>query len=284
MAERRTGLGRGIGALIPAAVTAAAGLQTIPLDRIATNPRQPRSYFDDEAMGTLAESIREIGLLQPVVVRALGDERFELIAGERRCRAARMAGLVDVPAIVRDTTEPHTSLTEALIENLQREDLGPLEEAAAYRQLIDDFGLTHEEVADGVGRSRSTVSNTVRLLQLPGSVHLLLEQGRLSAGHARALLGLDDTAYATHIANRAADEGWSVRQVEDAVRIRTRFAGEQTTKPRKVRPPAILELEERLAERLGTRVDIDHAGRGGKMVIRYRSLDDLERIYRNLFG
>ncbi|CAN5351084.1 MAG: ParB/RepB/Spo0J family partition protein [Acidimicrobiia bacterium] len=284
MAERRTGLGRGIGALIPPAVSAAAGLQTIPLDRIATNPRQPRSYFDDEAMGTLAESIREIGLLQPVVVRALGDERFELIAGERRCRAARMAGLVDVPAIVRDTTEPHTSLTEALIENLQREDLGPLEEAAAYRQLIDDFGLTHEEVADGVGRSRSTVSNTVRLLQLPGSVHLLLEQGRLSAGHARALLGLDDAAYATHIASRAADEGWSVRQVEDAVRIRTRFAGEQTTKPRKVRPPAILELEERLAERLGTRVDIDHAGRGGKMVIRYRSLDDLERIYRNLFG
>ena len=283
MAERRSGLGRGLEALIPA-TSSPTGLQTIDLDRIEANPQQPRSHFDDETLETLAASIREVGLLQPVIVRALGDDRYELIAGERRCRAARMAGLLEVPAMVRDADEPRASLTEALVENLQREDLGALEEAAAFRQLIDDFGLTHDEVAEAVGRSRSAVSNTVRLLQLPAPVHRLLEQGSLTAGHARALLGLEDAAYAAHIATRAAEEGWSVRQVEDAVRLRTRPDGGQAPKPRKVRPAAIIELEARLSEHLGTPVDIEHAAKGGRLVIRYRSLDDLERIYRNLFG
>ena len=283
MAERRSGLGRGLEALIPA-TSSPTGLQTIDLDRIEANPQQPRSHFDDETLETLAASIREVGLLQPVIVRALGDDRYELIAGERRCRAARMAGLLEVPAMVRDADEPRASLTEALVENLQREDLGALEEAAAFRQLIDDFGLTHDEVAEAVGRSRSAVSNTVRLLQLPAPVHRLLEQGSLTAGHARALLGLEDAAYAAHIGTRAAEEGWSVRQVEDAVRLRTRPDGRQASKPRKVRPAAIIELEARLSEHLGTPVDIEHAAKGGRLVIRYRSLDDLERIYRDLFG
>jgi ParB family chromosome partitioning protein len=226
----------------------------------------------------------EVGIHQPIVVRRIGDgDDYELVAGERRCRAARLAGLVEVPAIVRTETGGMTSLTEALIENVQREDLTPLEEAAAYRQLIDDFGLTHEAVADGVGKSRSAVTNTLRLLQLPASVHGLLERGELSAGHARALLGLEDEAYASHIAQRAADEGWSVRQVEDAVRLRTRSAEPAPTTP-SARPAAIIELESRLAEHLGTKVKIDYGPRGGKMVVRFGSLDDLERIYRKFYG
>lgn len=283
MIERRTGLGRGLGALIPAAGPE-VGLRTIAVNRIEANPQQPRTHFDDDGLETLAASIGAVGLLQPIVVRDLGDGRYQIIAGERRWRAARLAGLVEVPAIIRHATEASASLTEALIENLQREDLGPLDEAAAFRQLIDDFGLTHDQVADAVGRSRSAVTNTVRLLQLPGELLRLVEQGSLSAGHARSLLGLDDVAYATHIGNRAAEEGWSVRQVEDAVRMRTRPSPAVPVRRAKLRPAAILELEERLTERLGTRVDIDHGGSGGRLVIRYRSLDDLERIYRDLFG
>ena len=283
MVARKSGLGRGLDALIPVD-RPEAGFSVVRLDRIDPNPQQPRRIFDEETLAALADSIREVGVLQPVIVRASEDGRYELVAGERRCRAARLAGLADIPAIIRESGDEATSLTHALIENIQRDDLGPLEEAAAYRQLIDDFDMTHEQVAVGVGKSRSAITNTLRLLQLPAVVHGLLERRELSAGHARALLGLEDEAYAAHIAARAASEGWSVRQVEDAVRIRNRGDGPERRQPHRTRPAAIIELETRLAEYLGTRVAIDYTGRGGKVVVRFTSLDDLERIYRKFYG
>ena len=282
MAARKTGLGRGLDALIPVE-RPDEGFATIPVDLIDANPQQPRQYFDDEGLRSLADSIKEVGVLQPVVVRPGEGDRYELVAGERRCRAARLAGLDEIPAIVRSETGAVSSLTEALIENVQREDLGPLEEAAAYRSLIDDFEITHDGVATAVGKSRSAVTNTLRLLQLPAPVQGMLERGEIAAGHARPLLGLEDQAYAAHIARRCADEGWSVRQVEEAVRARA------VAKPDKapvttVRPAAIIELETRLAEHLGTKVKIDYGARGGKVTVRFSSLDDLERIYRKFYG
>lgn len=283
MVTRRSGLGRGLDALIPT-TDAGEGFAMIPLDHVDANPQQPRAHFDDEALTGLAESIREIGVLQPVVVRSVGEGRYELVAGERRCRAARLAGLSDIPAVIRGDATASTTLTEALIENVQREDLTPLEEAAGYRQLIDDFHLTHEAVASAMGRSRSAITNTLRLLQLPPGIQSLLERGAIAAGHARALLPLEDHAYATHIAERASEEGWSVRHVEDAVRVRME-SGNRTSTPRKlgtVRPAAIIELETRLAEHLGAKVAIDYGGKGGKVVVKFGSLDDLERIYKVL--
>ncbi len=281
MAARKSGLGRGLDALIPVA-RSAEGYSAIPVDRIAPNPVQPRRHFDEESLEELAASIGEVGVLQPVVVEALEDGRYQLIAGERRWRAARLAGLGEIPAVVR-TVADSGRLTEALIENIHREDLTALEAAAAYEQLLEDFGMTHEEVGKRVGKSRAAVTNTLRLLQLPAAVQGMLNRGELTAGHARALLGLDDTSYAQHVAKRAADEGWSVRQVEDAVRARN----EQPTpsapaKPRPIRPEAIIQLEGRLSERLGTPVKIDYRGSAGKISIRFRSLDDLERIYKEL--
>jgi ParB family chromosome partitioning protein len=254
------------------------------LNTIGVNPQQPRSRFDDEALENLAASIREVGVLQPIVVRQVGTGEYQLVAGERRWRAAQMAGLEEIPAIIRDGDDV-SGLTEALIENVQREDLTSLEEAAAYRQLLEDFGLTHEEVAIRVGKSRSAISNTLRLLQLPAVIQGLLEAGELTAGHARALLGIDDARYAEHIARRAAEEGWSVRRVEESVRAR--IGGEtKPSKPSKSasRPAEILALEERLTERLGSTVRIDYGSKGGKIVIRFGSLDDLERVYRSLAG
>lgn len=284
MAARKGGLGRGLEALIPLE-HAEEGFTTVPLDDIDANPQQPRKLFSDEALSGLADSIREVGVLQPVVLRSKEDGRYELVAGERRCRAARLAGLTEIPAIVRSGAGGGAarSLTEALIENVQREDLSPLEEAAAYQQLIEDFDLTHEAVAAGVGKSRSAISNTLRLLQLPAAIQGMVERGELSAGHARALLGLDDKSYAVHIARRCAEDGWSVRQVEEAVRVRTQPKAPVARVPA-VRPAAIIELESRLAEHLGTRVKIDYGTRGGKLVVGFSSLDDLERIYRRFYG
>ncbi len=281
MAARKSGLGRGLEALLPVEEPL-EGYMTVALDEIDANPQQPRKHFNDESIEGLSASIREVGLLQPVVLRRKPDGRYELVAGERRCRAARLAGLLDIPAIVRPETGALESLTEALIENVQREDLSPLEEAAAYRQLIDDFELTHEAVASGVGKSRSAVSNTLRLLLLPAAIQGMVERRELSAGHARALLALEDEAYAIHIAKRCVEDGWSVRQVEDAVRARTRHK-EPTPKPAKVRPAAIIELETRLAEYLGSRVKIDYGTKGGRLVVAFSSLDDLERIYRKVY-
>lgn len=283
-ATRRSGLGRGLEALIPQAEADDLGeYARVGLDAISPNPQQPRNAFDAEALESLTASVREIGILQPLVVRTGETEgSFILIAGERRLRAAKEAGLVDVPVVIR-AADAQTSLTAALIENLQRQDLSPLEEAAAYEQLLEEFGLTHQEIGERVGKSRSAVTNSLRLLTLPAAIQGLLERGELSAGSARAFLGLEDRAYAEHIAQRAAKEGWSVRQVEEAVRdrqiVEDRGAVPASTS-RELRPAAISELEQRLAEQLDTKVSIKYRNNKGSVVIRYDSLEDLERIYR----
>jgi ParB family chromosome partitioning protein len=234
-------------------------------------------------MAALAASIREVGVLQPVLVRAVSDDAYELIAGERRWRAARRAGLPTIPAIVRDASEAH-SVEEALIENLHRQDLNPLEEAGAYQQLIEDFGLTHEQLSLRVGRSRAAITNTLRLFQLPPSVQKLIGDGELSAGHARALLGTPDRSFQEGLARRAVADELSVRAVEEAVRLRNEVgpsldspAGPATPK---LRPAGVLELEELLSSHLDTRVKVDIGNRKGRVVIEFASLEDLERIYR----
>lgn len=281
--RRRAGLGRGLEALIP--TDQVEGDPTryleIPVDDIRPNPDQPRSRFDDESLQELADSITEVGVLQPVVVTREQDGSHHLIAGERRWRAARRAGLTTIPAVVRGTSGANT-LVEALIENLQREDLTPLEEAHAYRQLLEDTGINQDELAKRVGKSRPAVSNTLRLLQLPGQVQALIDSGRLSAGHARPLIGLEDEKYAVHLAEKAVAEGWSVRQVEEAARARKEMETPERAKITYMRPVEIIELEKRLSDRLGSRVKISYRNQKGKVEIRFASLEDLERIYRTL--
>ena len=282
-AARKSGLGRGLDALL-AIDKADLSADTIPVDSIDPNPRQPRTRFDDESLEGLAASIREVGILQPIVVGPAGpDGRHILVAGERRLRASKLIGLDQIPAVVRDSDEA-ARLAEALIENVQREDLGPLEEAEAYRALMEDFDMRHEDVAQRVGKSRSAVTNSVRLLNLPGQIQGLISDGRISAGAGRALLGLEDASRAVEIAEQAAGEDWSVRQVEEAVRDR-RGGTTKKTRSKRERPAQIIALEERMEESLGTTVRIDYGTRGGgKMVIKFGSLDDLERIYRGLIG
>lgn len=284
MAARKSGLGRGLDALIPVDHPS-VGFAEVELSEIAPNPQQPRVHFDDDALGELAASITEVGVLQPIVVRP-GDPEgtYVLIAGERRLRAAAIAGLRSIPAVIRSVESDERYLSEALIENVQRKDLSPLEEAAAYRNLLEDFGMTHEQVAKRVAKSRSAVTNTLRLLQLPAPIQGMLEREELSAGHARALLSLDDEAYAVHIAQRAVAEGWSVRTVEEAVKEREVEDPPKRQRIPEMRPAAILELEERLSERLSTSVTIKTRGDGGQMVIKYGSLEHLEQIYRQLFA
>jgi ParB family chromosome partitioning protein len=281
MSQKR-GLGRGLEALIPSTRDPEQGFAEVEIDEIRPNPQQPRGDFDEEALSGLAESIRSLGLLQPVVLRPDPDGGYFLVAGERRWRAARKAGLSRIPAVIR-TSDDREWLTAALVENLQRADLNPLEEAAAFQQLLEDFGLTHEEVGRRVGRSRAAITNSVRLLGLPASIQSRLASGELSAGHARALAAIEDRAFAEHVAKRAVAEGWSVRQVEEAVRLRR---GEHTTSPRirEVRPAEIIELEMRLAERLGSKVRVDFRQGRGALRIDYRSLEELEKIYRRLMS
>lgn len=304
MAPRQGGLGRGLGSLIPSEVSENPGsggeLLAIPVGAIEPNPNQPRQHFDEESLSELAASIRDVGVLQPLLVRPVGDGRYQLIAGERRWRAARRAGVDVVPAVARDTSDV-ASAEQALIENLHRADLSPLEEAAAYQQLIEDFGLTHEVLATRVGKSRSSVTNTLRLLSLPPAIQQLVAEGRLSAGHAKALLTTPDRSFQEQLARRAAAEGWSVRAVEEAVRDRggqpasadTEDAdGEprngqapapDTTRPTtKLRPPGLLELEQLLAEHLSTRVAVSMSRNRGKIVVEFADLADLERIYRRM--
>jgi ParB family chromosome partitioning protein len=289
MAERRGGLGRGLDSLIPQAEGTgepAVGFALVPLDQIRPNPSQPRTTFDESALEDLADSIKEVGVLQPVLVRAREDG-FELVAGERRWRAARVAGLSEIPAVIRDEDEEQWhNLTEALIENVQRENLGPLEQAAAFSQLMEDFGWTHEQVGQRVAKSRSTITNTLRLLQLPASIQGLVERGDLSGGHAKALLSINDQVYAEHIAKRAAAEGWSVRMVEEAARVRAQGGSGTGVAPRSSvpRPAELIALEERLAERLDAKVNIRFNGKTGKVVLDFKSLEELERIYRAMFG
>lgn len=281
-APRKAGLGRGLDALLSTTVPT-EGFAWVQIGAITPNPRQPRERFDEEALEALAASIREVGVLQPIVIGPADDEgRHVLVAGERRLRAAKLAGLDTIPAVIR-VSDDSGRLAEALIENVQREDLGSLEEAAAYRTLMEDFDMTHEQVAERVGKSRSAITNTVRLLNLPGAIQGLLADARLSAGAARALLGASDTAFAVRTANRAADEGWSVRQVEDAVRKHEGEDSESAGPARRERPAEIIALEERLADRLGSPVTIQYGrGGGGRLTIRFGSVDDLERIYREL--
>jgi ParB family chromosome partitioning protein len=269
--------------LIPTGVVSndTVGLQEIPIAAIRPNPQQPREHFDEESLAALAESIREVGVLQPVLVRAGGDG-FELIAGERRWRAARRIGLTTIPGIVR-TADDASMLQQAIVENVQREELNPLEEAAAYQQLIEDFSLTHDDVASRVGRSRTTITNTLRLLQLPPAIQRYVKDGSLRMGHARALLGTPDRAFQEQLAKRAVAEELSVREVEEAIRARedsepaAKIARARATK---LRPPGLLELEELLGDHLETRVRISMGPRRGRVEIDFATLEDLERIYR----
>jgi ParB family chromosome partitioning protein len=282
---RKGGLGRGLGALIPPVTGEGAtggGYQELPVATIKPNRYQPREHFGEESLAALADSIREVGVLQPVLVRPV-DEGFELIAGERRWRAARRVGLQTIPALVR-TTDDASTLEQALVENVHRADLNALEEAAAYQQLIEDFKLTHEQVAARVGRSRVAITNTLRLLQLPPAIQKLIQDDALKEGHARALLGTPDRAFQEQLARRAVNEGLSVRAVEEAVRAHTKpekAGGAKTTPPAgQLRPPGLLELEEMLGDYLETRVKIAIGGKQGKLTIEFADLEDLERIYR----
>jgi ParB family chromosome partitioning protein len=249
----------------------------LPIDAIVPNPRQPRVVFDEDAMAELVYSIREVGLLQPVVVRPLGDDRYELIMGERRLRAAKAAGLDALPAIVRATGDD-VMLRDALLENLHRSQLNPLEEAAAYDQLLQDFGCTHDQLAGRIGRSRPQISNTLRLLRLPPQVQRRIAAGVLSAGHARALLGLEDAAAQERLAQRIVAEGLSVRSVEEIVSLGGDDAVER--KPRAKRPvaPRLEDLAGRLSDRFETRVKVDLGRSKGRIIVEFASIDDLDRI------
>ncbi|QEU93142.1 ParB/RepB/Spo0J family partition protein [Streptomyces kanamyceticus] len=344
MSERRRGLGRGLGALIPAAPTekqpsqsvgastspsavpvltaergvaaakvaalpqsavshetvepvrepaqasenqpvAGAYFAELPLDSIKPNPRQPREVFDEDALAELVTSIKEVGLLQPVVVRQLGPARYELIMGERRWRACREAGLERIPAIVR-ATDDEKLLLDALLENLHRAQLNPLEEAAAYDQLLKDFNCTHDQLADRIGRSRPQVSNTLRLLKLSPAVQRRVAAGVLSAGHARALLSVDDSEEQDRLAHRIVAEGLSVRAVEEIV---TLMGSRPQSAPKAKGPragtrlsPALSTLATRLSDRFETRVRVDLGQKKGKIVVDFASLEDLERILSTL--
>jgi ParB family transcriptional regulator, chromosome partitioning protein len=304
---RRSGLGKGLSSLIPPGEAGSgsgggdggAVLHDIPISDITPNPNQPRVHFDEESLAELTASVQQIGVLQPILVRPVGTG-YELIAGERRWRAAGRAGLATIPAVVR-TTDDLASVEQALVENLHRQDLTPLEEAAAYQQLIEDFELTHEQVADRVGKSRSAITNTLRLLGLPPGIQRLLADGRLSAGHARALLGTPDRTLQEELARQAADEGWTVRAVEEAVRVggvpvepvpsaaepppsSPAGDGAGLTPSTRLRPPGLLELEELLSEHLDTRVSVQMGAKKGRIGIDFADLEDLERIYRRMSG
>lgn len=288
--NRPSGLGRGLGALIPTEVSnsSSESFQSVAVSSIHPNQYQPRDHFDEETLESLAASIRELGVLQPILVRRDGSG-YELIAGERRWRAAQLAGLEAVPVIVRDADDM-SSLEQALVENLHRQDLNALEEAAAYQQLIDDFGFTQAKVATRVGRSRSAVANILRLLTLPTNVARLVSDGSLSAGHARAILGLDDVAEQVALATRAVDENLTVREVERLVKsveidLRDDPAPEPSplpggnSTPGTTREPGLLELEKLLSDHLETTVSVSLGKKRGRIVIDYADLADLERIY-----
>ena len=287
--KKGLGLGRGLDALLgggdaPAATTETEGeLRTLRTATIQAGKYQPRRHFDDERIDELAASIKAQGLIQPVVVRALGADRYELIAGERRWRAAKKAGLDEIPALVKEVAD-QAVVAMALIENIQREDLSPLEEATALSRLIEEFELTHQQAADAVGRSRAAVSNLLRLLELPAEIKRLLDDRELEMGHARALASLPEKR-AVLLALEAAAKGWSVRELEEAAR-RSEAAGDTSAKPGKpaARPdPNIAALERELAEKLATRVNLAHARNGrGKLVIHYHSLDELDGILERI--
>jgi ParB family chromosome partitioning protein len=257
---------------------AGAYFAELPVGSIVPNPRQPRQVFDEEAMAELVHSVQEVGLLQPIVVRSAGEGRYELIMGERRWRATQQAGLEIIPAIVRETGDD-ALLRDALLENLHRSELNPLEEAAAYQQLLDDFGCTHEELATRIGRSRPQISNTLRLLKLSPAVQRRVAAGVLSAGHARALLGVAEADVQDRLAGRVVAEGISVRGLEEIVAVGDLgSAGTATTRRHRPTAPGLTDLAARLSDRLETRVKVDLGKRKGRIVVEFASLPDLERI------
>ena len=260
---------------------AGAYFEEVAVGSITPNPRQPRRTFDEEALEELAASITEVGLLQPVVVRKLGVGNYELVMGERRWRASQQAGLEFIPAIVRETPDTDM-LRDALLENLHRQQLDPLEEAAAYQQLLDDFGATHEQLAQKVGRSRPHISNTLRLLNLPPAVQKKLAAGVISAGHARALLSLNDPLEQERLAQRIVAEGLSVRSVEEIVSFSDDTPAKQSRKPATAKPvaPALRHLSDRLSDLFETRVKVEMGQRKGKIVVEFATIDDLERIVK----
>ena len=312
---RASGLGKGLSSIIPAAdrpddadgdEQVVAVLDDIAVDEVVPNPDQPRAHFDEQSLVELAASIAEVGVLQPILVQR-ADEGYELIAGERRWRAARRAGLTTIPAIIR-AADSLERVEHALVENLHRQDLTPLEEAAAYQQLLDDFELTHDQLSTRIGKSRSAISNTIRLLGLPPGVQHLLADGQLSAGHARALRGTPDRSLQEQLARTAVSEGWSVRAVERAVRgddaddntegspsssaetpldddgTGSDLDGAGLAPTTQLRPPGLLELEQLLAEHLDTRVNVQMKARHGRITIDFADLEDLERLYRAMTG
>ena len=306
MAERRK-LGKGLSTLIPTERTAepaaapksgapapvadlpASALRDVPTSSIEPNPHQPRVHFEEDSLSDLAKSIKEIGVLQPLLVRELSPGKYQLIAGERRWRAAQRAKLAEVPVVVREINELE-SVEQALVENLHRQDLTALEEASAYQQLAEDFSLTHEQIAKRVGKSRAAVSNALRLLNLPAMVQGYLADGRLTAGHAKALLACDDLSLMERLATMAVNDGWSVRGTEDAVKNGPP-GQDPATKPKptsgggsSLRPAGLLELENLLAELLETKVGVSMAGKRGRISIEFADLLDLERIYRRMAG
>jgi ParB family transcriptional regulator, chromosome partitioning protein len=290
MTELKGGLGRGLSALLPQEVRLTGPqLRELAIDEIQPNARQPRVAIDEAALGELAASIRSVGLLQPVVVRPAAGGGYELVAGERRWRACRLAGLTRLPAIVRETGDDQM-LRDALIENLQRVDLNPLEEAAAFRQLVDDFGATHEEIADRVGKSRAAVTNALRLLQLSPDVQQRIASGMFSAAHGRAIAALADLAAQARAAARVVAGGLSVRQTEELVRtmagtgepLRERAAARRD--PQKERSAGILEAEMLLSDILGTRVVVEPSRRRGRISIEFADFEDLDRIVRLIGG
>lgn len=289
---KRGGLGRGLSALIPGAIEegGASGLLEIPVEAVAPNPRQPRTVFEDESLDALALSIQEVGILQPIVVRRAAGGSFELIAGERRLRAARRAGLATIPAVIRDSDDAE-SLREALIENIHREDLNPIELAEAFRELLDELGLKQETLAERLGMSRSHIANTIRLLQLPADVQALLAGGKIQAGHGRALLSLADGEAQQTLAVRIAAEELTVREVEELVRNYLEHPAGSAAPTSALQAvsdaPAVnplAEVEEILSEQLATRVSIQMGKRRGKVVIEFGSADDLDRIVSEIIG
>ncbi len=294
--QQRRGLGRGLGSLIPTAPTetpeptetsdqrspdlapvAGAYFAELPIAQVTPNAVQPRQVFDEEAMAELVHSIKEVGLLQPVVVRKTGPEQYELVMGERRLRASQQAGLTTIPAIIRETDDVDM-LRDALLENLHRSQLNPLEEASAYAQLLDDFSCTHEELASRIGRSRPQISNTLRLLKLSPAVQRRVAAGVLSAGHARSLLAIEDPDLQDRLAQRVVAEGISVRGLEEIVAVGETGGAGQRTARRRPTAPGLTELADRLSDRLETRVKVELGQRKGKITVEFASLDDLRRI------
>ena len=287
MSARKGGLGRGLDALIPTSIipteiktqtgVIAAGRDEIDVNNISANPKQPRTVFDEDQLTELALSIKEVGLLQPPVVRSIGNGKYQLIMGERRFRAAKLAGLKNIPVIIRQTSDDQL-LREALVENIHRSQLNPLEEAAAYQQLLNDFGYTHDELAMKLSKSRPVITNTMRLLNLPPAVQRRVAAGVISAGHARALLSLTDEKEIENLANRIVSEGLTVRAVEEIVASGGAKVKAGSVRSGKIIAPKLKQIADDLSDHLDTRVNVELGKQKGKIVIEFATIEDLERI------